>query len=151
LKSGNKILINDPKNSGWNETSPKIFKKRLSGMNSKLNNMLVPTIKLVKSIISKLPEQKQPSGYHIENLALQVFANYKGSFSYRSMIQHFFNNAGSEVLKSISDITKQSRKVDSYLGSSNSVERKIIADGFASISRKLNAAYTLDQWKKMCE
>jgi hypothetical protein len=151
IKSGQKILINDPKNKGWNETAPKIFMKRLSDMNSKLSNMLLPTIKLVKSIISKLPEQKQPSGYHIENLAVQVFANYKGSFSYKSMIQHFFNNAGNEALKSIRDVTGQSKTVDSYLGSSNSIKRKIVADGFASISRKLNATYTLDQWKKMCE
>lgn len=151
IKSGQKILINDPKNKGWNETAPKRFMKRLSDMNSKLNNMLVPTIKLVKSIISKLPEQKQPSGYHIENLAVQVFANYKGSFTSKSMVQHFFNNAGNEVLKSIRDVTGQSKTVDSYLGKVNSAERKIIADGFASVSRKLNALYTLEQWKNVCE
>jgi hypothetical protein len=67
------------------------------------------------------------------------------------MVQHFFIKAESDVLKPIKDITGQSKNVDEYLGCSGSTERKIIADGFASISKRLNASITVEQWKQMCQ
>ncbi|MCE5187412.1 MAG: nucleotidyltransferase [Planctomycetaceae bacterium] len=150
IRSGEKVFINKP-GGGWNETTPGTFRTALTRMNSKLQNMVIPTIKLAKAIIANLPEQKQTSGYHTESLAIEVFKDYKGPCTGKAMLQHYFENAGPRILASIKDITNQSRIVDSYLGAENSVQRKVVADGYGSISRRLNGLYTLDQWKKVFE
>jgi Second Messenger Oligonucleotide or Dinucleotide Synthetase domain len=151
LRTRQKIFIADPKTKGWNETKPKAFMTKLSQLNQQLNGTLIPVIKIAKSIIAKLPEQKQPTGYHLENLAARIFTNYNEAPTYKSMLHHFFKKAGFEVLKPIHDVTGQSRTVDSDLGAANSNERRIVADGFASIERKLNASYSEEQWKQVCE
>lgn len=151
IKSGNKVYINEPQNKEWNETTPGKFRRALSNLNDKLNKMLIPTIKLAKAIISSLPEQKRTSGYHTESLAIEVFKEYKGPCTGKVMLQHYFENAGIKILSSIKDVTNQSETVDSYLGATSSLERKVVADGYASIARKLNGAYSLDQWRKIFE
>jgi len=68
------------------------------------------------------------------------------------MLKHFFLEASSSVRQPIRDRTGQSVHVDDYLGSSNSLERRIISDAFARVHRRLkNAdnAGSLAEWEKL--
>lgn len=151
IRIGDKISISNARGDNWKETNPKAFQRALTASNYRLDRSLVPTIKLVKSIISGFPEQKRLTGYHIESLAIEAVKGYRGTKTIQALLKHVFD-AGSDIVKSpISDITGQSRVVDLYLGRANSQKRRIVADAFASVARKLSAATSVDQWKTILE
>ncbi len=149
IRSGNFVKIPDSSGSGWNETNPRIFQQQLSKQNERLNGALVPTIKLVKSLISDLPKQQRLTGYHIEALALDAAKNYQGPMTPKAMLIHVLDHAAKRSRKPISDISGQSRNVDDYLGKSNSTQRKLASQAIDGIRRRLNAATSIAQWKAM--
>lgn len=151
IRTGTKVAIPGTYGKKWNITNPKVFQRALTKANSRLNGSLVPTIKLAKSIISSLPKQKQLNGYHIESLALESVKGYRGPSTPKAILLNFFKSASLRVLHSIKDSTGQSRVVDSYMGKSNSTKRRVAADALASISRRLNSATSVDQWKALLE
>lgn len=151
IRTGPRVAIPNAGGKGWNETDPKVFQRTLTKANLRLNSALVPTIKLAKSIISDLPKQKRLTGYHIESLALESVKGYRGASTPKALLMNFFDKASKQVLKPVKDLTKQSSKVDAYLGKSNSVERRIAADALAGIARKLNSATSVGNWKSLLE
>ncbi len=151
VRVGTKILIPNAGAEGWKETKPNVFQKALSNTNQRLNRCLVPTIKLVKSIVSGFPEHQQLTGYHVESLALEAVKGYRGAKTPKALLMHIVDIAAKRVLRPIDDVTGQSRIVDSYLGNANSTERKAISQLVAGISRRLNAATSVDQWKAILE
>lgn len=151
LKSGKIVSVPDRKTGGWIATDPKSFQKQLTAQNARLNGTLVPAIKLVKSVISGLPDQKQIGGYHVEALAIDAAKMHVGPMTVKSVVTQFFKHAAERVLSPISDVTGQSSHIDSGLGSANSNKRRIVADAFAALGRKLEAASTVDQWKAAFE
>ena len=151
IRTGTKVAIPGTYGKEWNITNPKVFQRALTKANSRLNGSLVPTIKLAKSIISSLPKQKQLNGYHIESLALESVKGHRGPSTPKALLLNFFKSASLRVLHSIKDSTGQSRVVDSYMGKSNSTKRRIAADSLSSISRRLNSATSVDQWKALLE
>lgn len=151
LRSGNKIQIPTSGGKGWKETDPKSFQSALTGQNQKLNNALVPAIKLMKSINAGLPEKKQLTGYHIESLALEAAKGYQGRKTVKSVLLHVLEASSKRVMSPIQDVTGQSRTVDSYLGKAESKERLIRANALAGVARRLNAATTAEQWKQILE
>lgn len=151
LRIGSKVSISDAWGNSWKETNPKIFQQALTSANERLNNALVPAIKLAKSIISGLPKQKRLTGYHTESLALEAVKGYRGTKTVKALLMQIFEDASERVKYPISDITGQSRIVDTYLGNKNSAERRSISDALAGVARKLNAANSVDQWKTILE
>lgn len=151
VRVGTKVLIPNAGAEGWKETRPKIFQRALSNANQRLNEYLVPTIKLVKSIVSGFPEHKQLPGYHVESLALEVVKGYRQAKTPKALLMHIVEQAASRVLRPVNDMTGQSRIVDSYLGNANSTERKAVSQTLAGVSRRLKAATTVDQWKAILE
>ena len=149
VRSGKLVKIPDSSGTGWNKTDPRIFQQKLTRQNERLNGALVPTIKLVKSLISDLPKQQQLTGYHIEALALDAAKSYRGPMTPKAMLFHVLDHAATRSRTPISDISGQSRNVDGYLGKSNSAQRKLASQAIAGIKRRLDAATSVAQWKAM--
>ena len=57
----------------WSEINPEKFFSKLTEINNKLANKVVPVIKLAKIINFQQPEALQLSGYHLESLAVEFF------------------------------------------------------------------------------
>lgn len=138
----------------WSRIQPRQFARELSRANAAVGYKLVPTIKLAKAIIASLPERQQISGYHAEALAVRAFKGYKGPLDHRTMLRRFFEYATAQVRSSMKDTTGQSTQLDSYLGRSESLERKIISDTFARIGRQMtnaDANGSVEQWRRLFE
>jgi len=145
------ICISNAQGNNWKEINPRKFQRMLTKANDRLNRTLVPSIKLAKSIISSFPEQKQLTGYHVESLAIEAAKGYRGSKTVQALTKQFFDKASDLVKHPIKDVTGQSRIVDSYLGNADSQKRNIAADALSGISRRLNAATSIEQWKSIVE
>ena len=141
--------IPDASGSGWNTTNPKVFQKEVTRQNERLNSALVPTIKLVKSLISNLPKQQQLTGYHVEALALDAAKGYQGEKTPKALITHVLKHASQRVTEPLRDETGQSRSVDEYLGTANSPKRTLASQALSGLVRRLEAATSLRQWKGM--
>lgn len=143
------VAIPDAASTRWNRTNPKEFQSRLTDANQKTNGLLVPTIKLVKSIISEFPNQKKLSGYHVEALAIEAIKGYVGPMTLKGLLPHVLGESAKLVLRPIKDVTGQSEAVDEYLGKAQSLERRMAADALGSAARKMNAAESRDQWERL--
>jgi hypothetical protein len=138
--TGIKIASSRRENEWSHLIKPDIFAKSLKFVNMAMKGKLIPIIKLAKSLISTLPENRKISGYHAECIAIDVFKNYNGGKTTKEMLKHFFNEGAKSVLNPIKDKTGQSVHVDDYLKEHNSVQRKMVSDSMASISRKMQNA-----------
>jgi hypothetical protein len=151
LRSRQTISIASADGKGWIDTNPKVFQREFTRANRQLNQSLAPAIKLMKSIASDFPKQKQLTGYHIEAIALDAAKDYQGAKTPRAFLLHLLGHAADRVLKPIADVTGQSRHVDSYLGKANSIERRNISQALAGMKRRLEAATTVSQWRAVFE
>jgi hypothetical protein len=151
VRQGRELRIPGAAGKGWSDVKPKAFAKELTRQNQRLNGSLVPVIKIAKSLISGLPEQKRLSGYHIEALAVEAVKGYSGPVTTKALLQSFFETAATRVKRPIADVTGQSRSVDSYLGKSGSNERRVAADALSSIARKLRNADSVSGWRSIIE
>src|SRR5438477_7902936 len=128
---GEGLAIASATGKDWATINPKDFADRLTRLNQAKGNAVVPAIKLAKAIIAEaLPEQTRPTGYHVEALALAAFRDYEGSRTPKAMVQRFFEEASSAVVKPIADVTGQSAQVDEYLGGGESPQRFAMARRF---------------------
>lgn len=150
-KKGDAIAIPNPERSGWKSVDPRAFREKLTAANDKLNGLLVPTIKLFKAAMAKLPEQQQISGYHAEALCLKSLAGYHGPPTLRGTVQHAFEQGAQNVLSPIADVTGQSGHVDEYLGGPSSTQRMVVHNGLHGLARRLKNAPTTLGWKATFE
>jgi len=150
-RHGREISISNEDGSAWKVINPKVFQRELTKANERLNRTLIPTIKVMKSILSSLPDDVRPTGYHVESLGLDATKGYRGPKTLKSLLLHALTGASRRVLYPIADITNQSRHVDAYLGKRNSDERVKLSNAVAGIARRLNAASTVDRWKEIIE
>jgi hypothetical protein len=140
IREGIGFRISNPKADDWASIRPRRFAEKLTRSNKEMEGKLVPVIKLAKSIIARLPDQQQLSGYHCEALAIEAFRNYGGEKTVKAMLHHFFEAGRQKVLGQIKDSTGQSVHVDEYLGSENSLARRVVADAFERVSRRISNA-----------
>lgn len=140
IKSGTGYHIADVSGKEWSYIRPRKFTDLLTRVNQDNNKKVVPTIKLAKSIVSSLPENRQLTGYHVESLAVQIFRDYTGVKTPKAMLTHFFREATKAVLKPLPDVTGQSAQVDSYLGAEKSLNRRVVSDALGLISRRMQSA-----------
>ena len=109
------------------------------------------TCKLMKSVVSTFPDQKQLTGYHIEAMALNAAKGYQGRKTPKAFLLHLLGHAADRVLRPMADVTGQSRNVDAYLGKANSAERRNISQVLTGMKRRLEAATTVSQWRTVLE
>lgn len=156
IRRGEGYEIPNQKGDDWsNVINPDKFARKLTEVNQDCNGKAVPVIKLAKGIIySQLPKDQQPSSYHIESIAVEVFKSYPDSNPKipKTMLRYFFENAKDVVKAPIKDKTNQSIHVDDYLGVKNSHKRLRIAYALDRIARKMKNAdkiFSTEQWESI--
>jgi hypothetical protein len=151
LRSKHTISIASADGKKWSDTKPEAFKQELTNANQRLNQALVPAIKLLKSVVSDFPQQKQLTGYHIETLAVDAAKDYRGPKTQKALLLHLLGHTANRVLNPITDVTGQSRTVDSYLGKANSPKRRNVSQSLSGMKRRLEAASSVSQWQNIFE
>jgi len=152
LREGSSVKISSDDGMNWSKVNPHGFAKALTKANSRMNGKLVPCIKLIKAIVSTLPKKRKITGYHTESMAINVFKRYDGPRTTKAMLRHFFEHAPDHVLQPIRDSSGQSVYVDEYLGTPNSIDRRIVADAFGRIGRKIrnaDGARSVHGWEQL--
>ena len=149
IKSGDGYKIPSSNGERWsNIIRPDKFASRLTEINQQCGGKVIPVIKIVKHLNSKLPTDQQLSGYHIESLAIEIFKSYPDELSntHKTMLKHFFEKSSEKVKSPIKDKTNQSIHVDDYLGEKNSPQR--LRMGYI-LSRKYKLMRTADESKSL--
>lgn len=153
-KHDGNLLLPNRERTKWSRIEPEAFTKELTEANKASNGKLVPVIKLAKVLLSNLQENRRPSGYHLENIAVKAFDNYQGKLTPREMIHHLFSMAPDIIRSPIVDKTGQSKHVDDYLGQKESLSRLMMADAVDRIGRRLRnaeGAHDIEQWRSLFE
>jgi hypothetical protein len=154
IRRGTDFLLPSDDCASWSQVRPQVFSEALRTTNKACSGKVVPIVKLAKVLLSNLPEDRRPNGYHLENLAVEAFSGYEGPCTPRAMLQRFFDRAPDLIRTPIPDRTGQSIHVDDYLGVRDSVERLVVADSVARIGRRLlnaDGAKDIEQWKQLLE
>jgi len=152
IRRGKDYLLPSNDCSSWSRVRPHAFTDELTKTNKDCSGKVVPTIKLAKVLLSSIPEARRPSGYHLENLAVNIFSTYTGPYTPRAMLHHFFSRAPERIRQRMPERTGQSSHVDDYLGPRNSVERLVVSDAVGRIARRLRNAdgsRDIGQWKRL--
>src|SRR5258708_5328414 len=82
--------IADLTGKNWSSIKPRRFSRLLTRINEDNGHAVIPTIKLIKSIIYNLPKNRQLTGYHVEALAVHIFKDYTGTKTPKALLTHFF-------------------------------------------------------------
>jgi len=151
LRSRNTVRIAASDGRTWQDTKPRGFQSALTRENRRMNQSLVPAIKLTKSVFADFPPQKQLRSYHIETLAVDAAKNYKGPKNPKALLLQILEHSSRRVLRPIADVTGQSRTADEYLGSANSDQRRNISQTLEGTVRRLMAATTIAQWRAVLD
>lgn len=149
MRDGDGYRIAAADGRSWSKINPRAFAEKLTQTNKAQDGKLIPTIKIVKAVIARLPKQQQLTGYHVESLAIEAFKDYEGQRTFKTMVVHFFDRAAELVKKPIIDRSGQSVHVDEYLGSENSQERRVVSHACQRMQRKLqnaDASKSVDAW-----
>lgn len=141
LRTATGVRIARADASGWsNVVRPQEFARKLTEVNQTCGNKVVPVIKLLKGLQSRLPERSQLTGYHVESLAIEAFKNYSGRQTYKDMLAHFLQVAVARVQSPLADTTGQSLHVDDYLGVTGSADRLRVSKALERLTTKLAQA-----------
>lgn len=144
VRKGEGFRIPNARGDEWsNVIRPDQFASKLTEVNQNCNGKVVPTVKLAKGIVSQLPEDQRPSGYHLESIAIEIFKQYPVDdkpTTPKAMLRHLFENAREVVRNPIRDKTNQSMNVDDDLGPSDSLKRKRMGYALDRIGRRMKNA-----------
>lgn len=138
--------------NSWSTIDPQQFREGLTKRNAECGGKVIPTIKLAKAICSALPPPLQPSGYHLESLAVAAFRGFAGEKNVVRMLPHLFEKAKQLVLSPMVDRSGQSVHVDEYLGPANSPERVRLSLALDRIARRMSiatATKSKDRWLEL--
>ena len=150
VDKGGSLMISSATGAQWANIDPKRFTDRLTRLNADQGGAVVPAIKVAKAVIAaQLPEERRPSGYHAEALAIAAFDRYEGPRTPKAMAERFFDAASGDVLQPISDVTGQSGFLDASLGPAGSVQRRGLATRFKQIANTMRKANSVEGWEKL--
>lgn len=155
IKQGDGFKIPKTTKNEWsNVIKPKKFAEKLTQVNKNLNGSVVPVIKIVKGINSRILKDHPLKSYHIESIAIESFKTYPDNKpkTPKALLKHFFEKAKDIVKKPIKDNTGQSIHVDAYLKSENSKERSDMSYALNRIYKKMEKAdkiRSVSEWSKI--
>ena len=135
--------------SSWRHIRPHKFAEKLTQVNQANGSAVVPTIKLAKAAIAKLPEGHQLSGYHVEAIAVDAFKEYSGRRDRVSMLRHLIGHAAEAVLRPTGDITGQSVHIDEHLGAADSSQRRAISASIYRLRAALDNATSVSDYRNV--
>ena len=139
------VRIAEPGSTQWsNVVHPERFAEKLAEVNTASEGRVVPVIKLAKAMAECFitRHSRKISGYHMESLAIDTFAEYQGPVDPKAMLIHFLGHSIEAVKRPITDSTGQSRYVDEYLGPADSGPRKRASTHFGQMRGKVNSCKT---------
>lgn len=151
-RSGDAVQIPSSDCKTWVNTWPKAFREALTEVNQRCNRHVVPVIKLAKLLVASVPEDRRPSGYHVEALAVEAFSSYDGNFTTKAMLKHLMDYSQRRVMTPMADPSGQSMAIDENLGAASGLPRLLLADTFGRISRRIqlaDARGSIEPWKEM--
>jgi hypothetical protein len=152
LRRGDRIAIAQSNGSGWSgDIDPSRFARQLTETNQRQGRMVVPTIKLAKSLLASELGAATLSGYHVEALAVAAFGDYNGPRNYRATLTHLVRSAATDVLRPTRDITGQSVSVDESLGAARSPARMALSRRLEAVAKKLAASQSATEWRRLLE
>lgn len=152
IKGNRGYKIASTRGEDWSNIRPRAFSTKLTAANRRMDGKLVPTIKLAKAIIAKLPDQRQLTGYHTEVLAVNIFDGYDGPKTTKAMLRYFFDSLPSAIRTPRRDVTGQSVYLDDYLGSRDSSQRRVTADAIDTVARTIrnaDGAHSVPMWREL--
>jgi len=155
IKRGEGFKIPARNGNEWsNVIRPDKFASKLTEVNQNYGRKVVPVIKMIKHINSKLPPEQQLSGYHIESLAIEIFKSYPENLpkNNKTMLKYFYEKASEKVKSPIKDKTNQSLHVDDYLSDENSTQRRRMSYILSNTYKSMKAAddmKSVDAWKEI--
>jgi hypothetical protein len=151
IRRGDAIAIADATGRRWSSgIDPQSFARALTGVNQSQGGMVVPTVKLAKSILYSALGDQAPSGYHVEALAVDAFRGYTGPRSHRDMLTHLLAHSAAAVRRPTRDITGQSINVDESLGSAESPSRVQLSRRLDALAKKV-AGGSPSEWRELLE
>ena len=149
----NGIKLNNGNGKTWGDPIiPSKFTSKLTQINEENAYLVIPVIKIFKSITNALPEDMQLKGYHLENISTRAFNHYKGCKTPKDMLVHLTRYTSKAIKKPIRDVTGESDYLDSYLGRAQSQRRKNIHKALQIILRRMKRAdseVSLEKWDKL--
>jgi len=138
LENG-KVRIANIEKSGWSTPiNMAAFTDRLTRTNKMNNNKVVPVIKIAKDLFSRLPNEYQISGHHVEAIAVDAFSTYNGRYTLYEMTKHMLDYSTKRILSPINDVTGQSGVIDEYLGFANSLNRQYLSSHIKDIAGRFS-------------
>jgi hypothetical protein len=142
IRRGDRVQVPAGGGGGWSPVaSPASFATELRKANARCALGVLPTIKLFKAIQdAKIPGTARLKGYHVEALALELFASYTGPLERKAMLEAFVEFASTRVVTPIRDATGQSDLVDGYLGQAHSSGRRTSAAYLRRLAGRMKAA-----------
>ncbi len=144
VERGGHTSIASEDGRAWRQIRPHKFAEKLTQVNQANGQALVPTIKLAKAVLRRLPDGQQLSGYHVEALAVDAFRTYDGRRDRVSMLVHLVRHAQQTVLRPTGDITGQSVHIDQHLGLAGSHARQTVSAELGRIASQLEQGTTED-------
>ena len=150
MERGSRFVISSPDGNSWSSIAPRRFARRLTEVNQRNSGMVIPAIKLAKSLLDSQLGNRTLSGHHIETLAVDAFERYQGPYTPQAMLSRLIDRARVRVFTSMPDVTGQSQSVDDQLGRSYSPHRKSLASELNALSERLVSG-ELSDWRELFE
>lgn len=102
-------------NHGWMTTNPKIDAEICDTLDQRHDSKFKPVVKLLKHW-NDIHNNSRLRSYHLETIAAYIFHNHPEKIqNYPAAIRYFFNNAGTYLQNTCSDMTGLGGAVDTYL------------------------------------
>lgn len=138
----------------WLKTNPKIDTEIVDGLDERHDKKFKSVVRLIKHW-NEVHNNSRLKSYHLETIASCIFHNHPNKITdYHTALQYFFNNAGSYVQNSCSDMTGIGGVIDSYLTLEN---RNLTLQKIEQVRQQINpkvgllfqATNQLSGWKKI--
>jgi len=143
------VRMADHSGRGWFGISPAFFAAVLLTQHARLDDHLIPVIRLAKRCAAGRRETRQLTGYHVETLAIAVFRPYGGPIALTPMLGHFFRAAAEAVLRPLVDAAGASLHIDDDLETADSPDRRRIGRAFTALAMRIAAATDLADWQRL--
>jgi len=147
-RDGQTLIAADDGNS-WRLIRPREFVGKLTQVNKANGRVVIPTIKLAKAIIARLPRQHRLSGYHVEALAVDAFQEYPGRRDMVSTLRHLIEYAATAVLRPTGDVTGQSVHIDAKLGPADSAARRSVSASLRRLAARLSNPTSVSDYRDL--
>ena len=129
---------------GTTRRSKVVHPEKLAEVNAARDGRVVPVIKIAKAMADCFitQEDRKLSGYHMESLAIDAFADYQGPLDPKAMLNRLLRHSAKAVMSPVNDSTGQSRYVDEYPGPADSGSRERASTYFGQMRGKVNSCKT---------